>query len=248
MVPEGSAQPGTPPALTEWPVQPDGIPQSDVERQRQLSEQVQSAQNPATPAPQLAPEPAQPKLEQPPPPRQTSRPPAQRQPQPPAPVAAARIPEPAAPPPAAPKFTPAAGSYDDVLKQAAGMVVSKQYAQAQALLNRAIEANPAGWQAYNAIAKIELYSLNQPAQAFDHYRAALARGGVATLRVSHRAWRRMVECFPGNAEFKADDSAHTFDTAARQRSEKEQGRHYQNGQRPPRHVHIAAGQRPKLQF
>jgi tetratricopeptide (TPR) repeat protein len=110
----------------------------------------------------------------------------------PAPAAEVRAPQPApAPPP------PPAPSYGDLLKQADTLIANKQYTDAQAALNRAIQTNAAGWQAYNALAKLELYSLNQPAQAFDHYRAAIAKGGAATLRVTPRQRSRMAERLAG---------------------------------------------------
>jgi serine/threonine protein kinase len=198
------------PALTEWPAQSTGIPQTDLERQQQL--EAQPGQNPATPPAPAAPDMAQSNPAQSPasPRTQTKQPAAQPQP---APVAATFTPEIAAPPPPAPA-PPAAPSYADMLKQASVMLGNKQYTEAQTLLNKAIAANPAAAQAYNAIAKIELYYLNRPAQAFDHYRAALAKGGVAALRVSLDRAEGWLSISRGNAGFKADDGVHSFDTAA----------------------------------
>jgi serine/threonine protein kinase len=198
------------PAVTEWPAQPSGIPQPDVERQRQLEAQGQAEQNTAVTAPAAATETAQSAPAQPAQPHpQTSRPAAA---QPPAPVTAEPKPAAIAPPPA-PKAA-AAPSYSDMLKQASAMLGNKQYAEAQALLNQAIAANPAGAQAYDAIAKIELYYLNQPAKAFEHYRGAIAKGGVATLRVFYGNGEGWLSISKGNAGFKADDGAHSFDSAA----------------------------------
>ncbi|MGA3041725.1 MAG: protein kinase, partial [Bryobacteraceae bacterium] len=126
------------PSAREWPAQPDGIPQPDPERQQQLEAQGQPAQNTAVPAPVGA---------------TAAQPP---QPRAPAPVAAEPTPAPVATPPPAPKPVPAP-SYTDMLKQADALVAARQYTEAQTLLNKAIAANPAGPQAYNAIAGIELY-------------------------------------------------------------------------------------------
>jgi serine/threonine protein kinase len=195
--------------FAEWPAQPNGIPQPDLERQRQLEAQGQPAPAPAAPPQPAAPETAQPTPVQPPQPRlQTSRPPPP-QPQPTARVAAESTPAPIVPPPA-----PPAPSYSDMVKQAGGMIGNKQYAEAQALLNQAIAANPGGSQAYDAIAKVELYYLNQPAKAFEHYRAAVANGGVASLHVLCEHNDGWLSISRGNAAFKAKNAAIGFDTAA----------------------------------
>jgi hypothetical protein len=107
-----------------------------------------------------------------------------------------------------------------MLAQADGMVVNTQYTDAAALLAQAIQMYPARWQAYDALAKVELYNLNEPNEAFAHYRAALAHGGHATFYVQHdhgseefrvtcSGWLSVSK---GMASFKADDAAHTFPT------------------------------------
>ena len=224
--------PGPTTPFAEWPAQPSGIPQPDLERQQQLE------QNPGTPAPPAAPETAQSTPLQPQAPRsQTSRPPAPQQAQPPAPVAAESIPAPIAPPPAP------APSYSDMVKQAGGMLGSKQYAEAQALLNQAIAANPAGSQAYNAIAKVELYYLNQPAKAFEHYRAAVANGGVATLRVYCEHAEGWLIISRGNAGFKSYGGGHSFDTAAVTEAKKNRSDIVKFGKgRQSFHIRLANGQ------
>lgn len=207
-------RPGPAPALAEWPAQPAGIPQTDQERQHQLETQAEEPKPEAVTPPPVPTETAQSKPVQPPPaPRpQTSRPAAAPPAQQPAPVAAAPVSQAAPPPPVVPKAA-SAPSYDDMLKQAEGLVANKQYTQAQTLLNKAIGANPAGAQAYNAIAKIELYYLNQPTQAFDHYHSALAKGGVASMRVSLEHAEGWLNISRRNAGFKADDGTHSFDSA-----------------------------------
>ena len=80
---------------------------------------------------------------------------------------------------------------------------------------------PARWQAYDALAKVELYNLNEPNEAFAHYRAALAHGGHATFYVEHdhgseefsvtcSGWLSVSK---GTVSFKADDAVHTFPSA-----------------------------------
>ena len=227
--------------LTEWPAQPSGIPQTDVERQRQLEAQGQD-QNAATPA---APPPAAEIAQSKPAPfpgaarSQTGHPPVAKQPEP---AAAVTAPPPVAPPPVERKAIPVA-SYADMLKQATGMIGSKQYSEAQTLLNKAIETNPAGWQAYNAVAKIELYFLHQPGQAFGHYRAALSKGGVATLRVSQDHAEGWLNISKGNAGFQADDGSHSFDTAAVKEAKRNKGGLIKTGKgHHAFHIRVATGQ------
>ncbi len=202
------------PQISEWPAQPTDIPQPDLERQRQLEAQGQPAPIPVTPVP-AAQETAQPTTSRPSPmARQPVSQPAALQPPPqPAPDAAAPAPAPVAPPPVAAKPAPAP-SYGDMLKQAEDLIANKQYVQAQTLLNKAIEVNPAGSKAYDAIAKIELYNLNQPAQAFEHYRAAIAKGGVASLHVICEHNDGWLSISKGNAAFKSGNAATSFDTSA----------------------------------
>jgi len=126
-------------------------------------------------------------------------------------VAAALAPEPARPSPFA-QSSPAL-SYDDQLTQAGELAGKGQNAEAQTLLNSAIQANPDRWEACNAVAKVELYSLNLPDKAFEHYRAALARGGTATFRVSHERGLGWLTVSHGSASFKADEGAQGFDVA-----------------------------------
>ena len=216
--------PGPTPPFAEWPAQPNGIPQPDLERQQQLEAQGQPAQNPATPPPSQS--------------LQTSRPPAPQRQQPPAPVAAESVPVPIAPPP-----KPAPPSYSDLVKQAGDMLRSKQYAEAQTLLNQAIAANPGGAQAYDAIAKVELYYLNQPAKAFEHYRAAVANGGVATLRVFADHAEGWLTISKGNAGFKSYDGAHSFDSAAVIEAKKNRSNLVKVGKaRQTFHIRLANGQ------
>lgn len=241
-------------ALTEWPAQPTNIPQPDVERQQQLEAQIQSGQNPAIPQQQAATATAQSEpVQPPPPPREQKVPvPAPRPPQQSTPVAAASVPSPAAPAPAAttpstlPPVAPkpaAAPSYADMLKQAGDLIAGTQYSQAQTLLLKAIEGSPANWQAYNEAAKIELYFLNQPAQAFAHYRTSLARGGVATLRVSLDNGDGWLSISRGNAAFKAENSAHSFDTAPVKEAKKNKTGLIKAGKgRHAFHIRLADGQ------
>jgi serine/threonine protein kinase len=179
---------------TEWPAQPAGIPQSDLERQHLLD--LQTQQNDVTPP---VPEPA--------PPAPTPEPGPQEARQQPAPVAPAplRI----APKPAAPAPAPAL-SYDDMLTQAQALTAKQQYSDAKTLLNSAVQANPAASKAYNELARLELYNLNQPTQAFDHYRAALKNGGQATFRVVLEHGSGWLTVSNGKAAFKDDTGNHTF--------------------------------------
>jgi hypothetical protein len=193
------------------PAKPNGIPQNDLERQQQIEAQGQSAQNPAAMPVGSAP-PPETSLKAPSPAPVVSRP--QPQPQQTPVAAVAVIPEAPAPPP--PVVTPpvSAPSYGDMLKQAEDMIANQHYTQAQAQLNDAIKANSGNPEAYNSLAKLELYFLNLPAQAFDHYRTALAKGGVATFRVTYEHGEGWLSVSPAKAAFKADHGAHSFDAAA----------------------------------
>ena len=206
------------PLVTQWPAQPAGIPQSDQERQRLLDAQIQQEQNPVAPTPE---QPAQPQpalqAKRGPTPASSSTPPS-ASPSATQPTATA-VPAPApqqmpTPPPAAAQPSTPVASYDDMLTQAQGMIGKGQYAPAQALLKSAIQANPRAWQAYNALAQIELYQLNSPAEAFSHYQAALARGGVATFRVSSEHDQGWLSVSSGKAGFKADGGMNNFPVSA----------------------------------
>jgi serine/threonine protein kinase len=211
--------PATPPQpeRAAWPAQPADIPQSDLERQRLLDAQGQQDQAAAA-EPSAAAEPGMPE----PPPAKKPVPSAQQKTpsserlsehvsQPPTPrssvppTTAATNPEPVVAPPPTP-----AVSYDDMLKQAQSMAAKQQYSDAQTLLNSAIHANPAGWKANNELAEIELYHLNLPAQAFDHYRAALTNGGHATFRVSFDHGVGWLSVSKGKAAFKDDAGSNSF--------------------------------------
>jgi serine/threonine protein kinase len=192
----------------EWPAQPTNIPQSDAERQRLLDTQAPEEQNPAPSAPEPLPLPEQQAKAQPAPAA------ANRQPTAPPPVKAASKPEPvAAPAPAPPPITPPPApvlSYDEMLKQAQATAKNQQYSQAQTILKAAAQANPAGWKAFNEVAKIELYNLNQPTKAFEDYRAAVAKGGQADFKVSLEHGTGWLTVSTGKAAFKDDVGTHSF--------------------------------------
>jgi serine/threonine protein kinase len=192
------------PSATQWPAQPAGIPQSDEERQRLLEVRIQQEQNPVVPvpAPPPAPSPAASPVASPvvSPSRTTA--------------VIAPTPRQTPPPPAAVQPSKPVESYDDMLKQAEDMIGKSQYTQAQALLGSAIQANPGAAQAYNALAKIELYYLNSPAQAFSHYQAALTKGGVATFRVSRDHEQGWLSVSSGKAGFKSDGGMNNFPLSA----------------------------------
>lgn len=107
--------------------------------------------------------------------------------------------------------------YEQLLAQAGTLVQTGGYADAANLLTRAIATHPARWQAYNELAKLQLYYMDQPNEAFANYSAALAHGGHASFRVKHdHGGEFSVTCTgwlnisPGKASFVADDAAHTF--------------------------------------
>jgi serine/threonine protein kinase len=133
-------------------------------------------------------------------------------PPPPAPVADPVV----APPPPVVAALPV--GYDRLIARAATLATNGRYPEAADVLNHAIAVNPVGWQAYNALAKIQLYDLNSPNEAFVNYRAAIAHGGHASFRVRHNhggeglgiACSGWLNITHGRASFAADDSVHTF--------------------------------------
>jgi len=195
-------------------------PQSDEDRQRQLEQQQAQGQQPAQGAdqPQAQDQPAA----QPPPqpdaqPAEAPAPVVAATPVAPAPEAAPVVAAPVAPAPAPVVVAP---GYDAMLATAETDINNSQYDDAAAVLKKAIAANPARPQAYNSLAKVEMYFLHAPNQAFEHYRASLARGGVASFYVYHdhgsgefqnycSGWLTVSR---GKASFKADDTIHSFPT------------------------------------
>jgi serine/threonine protein kinase len=193
-----------------------GAPQSDDDRQKQLEQAQQpAAGQPAQPAAQ---EQAPPPAEQPaePAPIPPLAPMPATEPAPRRAVAVVPAPVPAAPVAA----VPAAPGYDRMVASAEDMINNSQYAEAAAVLKQAIAANPNRPQAYNTLAKDELYFLHDPA-AFQHYTASLARGGSATFYVyhDHQNGEFMSYCSgwltvsKGKVSFKADDTVHSFPAA-----------------------------------
>ena len=140
---------------------------------------------------------------------------------PPAPVVPAPDPEPAVVAAAPTVVVPVPAvvpGYDHTLARAETLIVNGDYNETSDMLSHAIAANPARWQAYNSLAKLQLYYLDAPNDAFANYRAALARGGYASFGVRHdhggeqfgitcSGW---LNVFHGKASFVADDAAHTF--------------------------------------
>jgi serine/threonine protein kinase len=136
-----------------------------------------------------------------------------------APVAAAPVPV-AAAPVAAPVVV-AAPNYDKMVAQAEDLINNSQYEEATVVLKKAIATTPARWQAYNSLAKVQLYFTHDPSGAFQNYSAALKHGGQASFYVYHdhgignfestcSGWL-MVSA--GKASFKADDGVHSFPPA-----------------------------------
>jgi serine/threonine protein kinase len=202
------------------PAQSDQPDQGQAEQQQQQQPDQNSEQNPPNQAtnggqaakPQPDPEPAP----APAPPQQVIRRAVTIRAAipllPPAPVADPVV---ASPPPVVAALPI---GYDRLIARAATLAANGRYPEAADVLSRAIAANPVGWQAYNALAKIQLYDLNSPNEAFVNYRAAIAHGGHASFRVKHDhggeglgiACSGWLSITHGRASFTADDSLHTF--------------------------------------
>ena len=201
-------------------------PQSDDERQKQLEEQAQQQGQNGDQQQPAADQQPQAQDQQP-----ADQQPADQQPVParravavaqPAVAVAPAVAVPVAPAPVAvaPAVAVAAApGYDRMVASAEDMINNSQYAEAAQVLKQAIASSPQRWQAYNSLAKDELYFLHDPA-AFGHYEASLARGGGATFYVyhDHQNGEFMNTCAGwltvshGKASFKADDTIHSFPT------------------------------------
>ncbi len=137
---------------------------------------------------------------------------------PPPPPAPAALPDPPVAPAVIVPAPVVVAGYDHLLAHAEVLSLNGQYMEASEVLTRAIAANPARWQAYNSLAKIQLYYLNTPDQAFANYRAAIAHGGHASFRVRHDhggeglgiACSGWLNVSAGRASYQADNGAHTF--------------------------------------
>jgi serine/threonine protein kinase len=127
---------------------------------------------------------------------------------PPRQVAAATPPE----TPPAPRVTKA--SYESILAQAKTQSGLGRSAEAEELLKGAIQAEPNRPEAYNRLAEIELYDLGLSDLAFQHYRNALDKGGVATFRAKHDSGTGLLSVSPGKASFKAITGNHDQDFAS----------------------------------
>jgi len=90
--------------------------------------------------------------------------------------------------------------------------------EAETLLDRAIQADPAQPRAYELQAQLRLYSTSDVASAADSVRKSLARGGGATFRVNHdRSGGRLTAVSEGSltisrsgVTFDADDGSQRF--------------------------------------
>ncbi len=139
-------------------------------------------------------------------------------PPPPGPVA---LPDPPVAPAVIVPAPVVVAGYDHLIAHAEVLSLNGHYNEASEVLSRAIAANPARWQAYNSLAKIQLYYLNTPDQAFANYRAAIAHGGHASFRVKHDhggeglglACSGWLNVTARRASYQADNSAHTFASA-----------------------------------
>jgi serine/threonine protein kinase len=80
---------------------------------------------------------------------------------------------------------PDAQGYDGLLNQAKAAWNQHDYQQAQTLLQQAIRLDPEKPRAYDGLAELQLYQLNDLAGAVKNYQAALAHGGEVTFHVAH---------------------------------------------------------------
>ena len=171
-----------------------------------------------------------------------------------APVAVAPAPVAAAPAP----VVVATPGYEKMVAQAEDLINNSQYEEATVVLKKAIASNPARWQAYNSLAKVELYFTHDPTAAFQNYQAALAHGGQASFYVYHdhgtgefastcSGWLTVSR---GKASFKADDGIHSFPSTPVKEAKKNKffGKIFSASGKSAHafHVHLASNQNMNL--
>jgi len=117
--------------------------------------------------------------------------------------------------------------YKTMIQQALELDKKHSYQDELALLDKAIKANPNGWEAYDLEGQVYLYNLQRFADARRNFEASLAHGGNATFHVAHDhgggnftthcdGWLYVTKA---GVEFKSWDSIHKFKATRSQMSD-----------------------------
>jgi tetratricopeptide (TPR) repeat protein len=112
-------------------------------------------------------------------------------------------------------------NYDDLLDQAIYTYRDQKNPKgAIRILESAVKMNPKDPKAYQMLGYINLYGLNNPAQAEKFMRQSIENGGSAVFRVYHDDKGSFTErcsgslyISPESMRFESDDNIHTFETS-----------------------------------
>lgn len=112
-------------------------------------------------------------------------------------------------------------NYDELLDQALySYKDQKNPKDAARFLETAVKMNPKDPKAYQMLGYINLYGLNNPAQAEKYMREAIENGGSAVFRVYHDdngnftgRCSGSLYISPERIRFESDDNIHTFETS-----------------------------------
>jgi serine/threonine protein kinase len=80
---------------------------------------------------------------------------------------------------------PASGDYKTLMQQAGELDNKHSYQDEVQVLDKAIQADPKRWEAYDLKAQVYLYNFQKFPEAKENFEASLARGGNATFHVLH---------------------------------------------------------------
>lgn len=113
-------------------------------------------------------------------------------------------------------------NYDDLLDQAIRSFKDRRNPKdAARLLETAAKINPKNPEAYQMLGFVQLYGLNNPAQAEKSMRESFANGGSAVFRVYHDDNGKFTNRCTGSLyisqdsmRFESDDNRHTFETTS----------------------------------
>lgn len=119
------------------------------------------------------------------------------------------------------KQTPIAPDYEDLLDQAMFFYKDRKNPNnAARILETALKQNPKNAAAYQMLGFVNLYGLNNAANAEKLMREAITHGGSAVFRVYHddsgsfnRRCAGSLYVSPESIRFESDDNRHTFETS-----------------------------------
>lgn len=120
------------------------------------------------------------------------------------------------------RSTPLAPNYDDLIDQAMFSYKDQKNPRSAAqYLEAALKLNPKKPEAYQMLGFVNLYGLNNPAEAEKLMREAFTNGGSAVFRVYHDDTGNFTGRCSGSLyissdtiRFESDDNRHTFETSS----------------------------------